>query len=265
MHVARALNKSLRASVRGVDRATRPAVLLNRSVFRPRNSQQPPADRDLTREQSGTQDNEAAGLQQESFTRRIIQHYDALSRKNTPPIPRHTLGIQRHGAAVEKKTSTAAFSRTLRTTTTTTISTPHRHLNVTITDMSSSQKSALAPIELRSESQHALRNESHLDLLGAQVYPTPTPKPVDFNGTKSVRRDRSTNLAAPGKRQEDIYLSQARLLQWHAVSKRAQAHFQEQEKSAKVRTMSDMPSVCCCWLTSWRHPVRYSDTRIFIS
>ncbi|KAG0006566.1 hypothetical protein BGZ65_006564 [Modicella reniformis] len=247
---AKALNKSLRGSVRGVDRAAHPTTPLNRSVFRPTksvfgptskssfaNDLQPQGENETTREQLGAQDNDAvAGLHEESLTRKIIQHFDALSRANKPSTTHPLLGVRRQGAAIEKKT---IFSKTLRATTTTT----HRHQDVVTADNISLEQKSTPPLtETRSGVQQTSCHESKLNLLGTQVYPTSsrhvvtsTPKPVDFSGTKSIRRDRSSTLAAPGKRQEEIYLSQARLLQWYTISKRTEAHFQEQEKSAQAQ------------------------------
>ncbi|KAI8353536.1 hypothetical protein B0O80DRAFT_70154 [Mortierella sp. GBAus27b] len=234
---ARALNKSLRASVRGIGRVSRPSVPFNRSIYRPLNNQRSHAQEDTTREHPNAQDNDVPGLQQEFHARRIIQHFDSLSRKNTPPVPRHSLGIQRQGAAIKKKPFNTAFSRTLRTTTapTTTPSTPDMRQDTRTTEAPLSRKSTHSLVETTSESQHMLRSMSSLDLLGTPVQITSRPT-TDFSGTRSVRRDRpSSTVAAPGKRQEEMYLLQARLFQWYIVNKRAQVYFQEQEKSAKAQ------------------------------
>ncbi|KAI8353540.1 hypothetical protein B0O80DRAFT_529670 [Mortierella sp. GBAus27b] len=195
------------------------------------------ASEDTFREHPNAQDNDVPGLQQESHARRIIQHFDSLSRKNTPPVPRHYLGIQRQGAAIEKKPFNTAFSRTLRTTTapTTTPSTPDMRQDMRTTEAPLIRKSTHSLVETTSESQHMLRSMSSLDLLGTPVQITSRPT-TDFSGTKSVRRDRrSSTVAAPGKRQEEMYLQQARLFQWYIFNKRAQVYFQEQEKSATAQ------------------------------
>ncbi|KAF9360083.1 hypothetical protein BGX34_007963 [Mortierella sp. NVP85] len=228
---ARALNKSLRSSVRGVDRATRPTVPLVRPVFRPANSQRSRIDKDSTREYSEAQDNDAGGLQKESQTRRIIRHFDALSKKSIPPASRHSLGVRRHGAAIEKKTLTGVLSRTALTTAAPNIG---RVQGAPSTDVSSSEKNTPPLADLTSESQRVSRNDLKLDL-GAHSYSLSTPRPADFWGAKSIRHDRTPTLTTPGKRHEDIYLSQARLLQWHVMNKHAEARYHDQEKSVQAQ------------------------------
>ncbi|KAG0283303.1 hypothetical protein BGZ96_012337 [Linnemannia gamsii] len=63
---------------------------------------------------------------------------------------------------------------------------------------------------------------------------TPAPKAADTFGTKSVRLDRTTALSS-AKKQEEIYLSQARLMQWYLMNKRAAEHLVAQEKSAETQ------------------------------
>ncbi|KAG0267949.1 hypothetical protein BGZ95_002692 [Linnemannia exigua] len=50
----------------------------------------------------------------------------------------------------------------------------------------------------------------------------------------SIRQDRTTTVSST-KKQEDIYLSQARLMQWYLMNKRAGEHFSAQEKSAETQ------------------------------
>ncbi|CAO3572137.1 unnamed protein product [Mortierella alpina] len=72
--------------------------------------------------------------------------------------------------------------------------------------------------------------KSTLSLLGASISSTPT----SFFGAKSLRQDGHTS-ARPGNRQEEIYLSQARLLQWYMMGKQAAEHFANQERSAETQ------------------------------
>ncbi|KAG9068572.1 hypothetical protein KI688_010847 [Linnemannia hyalina] len=57
---------------------------------------------------------------------------------------------------------------------------------------------------------------------------------TDTFGTKSIRQDRAT-IVSSAKKQEEIYLSQARLMQWYLMTKRADEHFSAQEKSAEAQ------------------------------
>ncbi|KAF9120847.1 hypothetical protein BGW39_011043 [Mortierella sp. 14UC] len=63
---------------------------------------------------------------------------------------------------------------------------------------------------------------------------TPAPRATDTFGTKSTRQDRATTLSST-KKQEEIYLSQVRLMQWYLMNKRATEHFSAQEKSAETQ------------------------------
>ncbi|KAH7053917.1 hypothetical protein BKA57DRAFT_264303 [Linnemannia elongata] len=57
---------------------------------------------------------------------------------------------------------------------------------------------------------------------------------TDTFGTRSFRQDRATTVGST-KKQEEIYLSQARLMQWYFMNKRAAEHFSAQEKSAETQ------------------------------
>ncbi|KAG9325502.1 hypothetical protein KVV02_007533 [Mortierella alpina] len=213
----RALNKSMRSSVRGSGQALRSSQLLHQSVHGAHPRSCPSVDgmnesdmqeRELVSQCSGTQ----AGRS----TRSIIRHYNALSK--TMDALR---GVRHHGSAarkVEKRSILAVPS--------------------TINMMTNSQRHPASTASLqfglastRTVSGAASQDEkSALSLLGASVSSTP----VSFIGNKSVRQDGHTSTRT-GNRQEDIYLSQARLLQWYTMGKKAAEHFANQERSAEAQ------------------------------
>ncbi|KAG0051634.1 hypothetical protein BGZ83_003511 [Gryganskiella cystojenkinii] len=55
----------------------------------------------------------------------------------------------------------------------------------------------------------------------------------NFTNTKPVQQDRPSHLSSR-RRQEDLYLAQARLLQWYLMSKKASRELMEQEQEAKT-------------------------------
>ncbi|KAG0017247.1 hypothetical protein BGZ80_008487 [Entomortierella chlamydospora] len=231
----RALNKSLRASVRGTGRINSgPTTPMTRSVFRPTKSVADTKNSATTtntereyEEISTSQvirsyrDGIDVGTQ-ESNTRKIIQHFDALSKKSKP-INHRPLGVRQHGAVnhrVEKRIPTSLSSSMRSSTVNRTQSVP----DVIAAD----EKSAQLPIEgSLAEGRLNLNTEGNATLGWGGSAPT-----FNFPGTRSIRQDRPSNLTS-GKRKEELYLSQARLLQWHMMNKKVALHFRNQEKSAE--------------------------------
>ncbi|KAF8930852.1 hypothetical protein BGZ58_008003 [Dissophora ornata] len=156
--------------------------------------------------------------------------------KKSAPAP-NLLGVRRHGVGVhrvEKKLQPAS-SWTLRS------STPfNSRIRDATSDLLFTDKDALFT-KVISESEISLNDEG-ADTTGVRgdsmlswsTGVLPASNSSEFIGTRSVRQDRPSALV-PGKRQEEIYLSQARLLQWFMMSKRAAQHFENQEKSAEAQ------------------------------
>ncbi|KAF9354860.1 hypothetical protein BGX26_007272 [Mortierella sp. AD094] len=231
----RALNKSLRASVRGTGRTSSNSTPpLTRSVFRPTKSVADTNNSAATTNTESEHDEISTsqvmhaygdGIDvgtQESNTRRIIQHFDALSKKSKP-VNHRPLGVRQHGGVihrVEKRIPTS-LSSSMRSST---ISRTQSLAAVLSTDENSARLLTEGSI---AEGRLNLNTEGNTTLGWSSTAPT-----LNFSGTRSVRQDRPSNLA-PGKRKEELYLSQARLLQWYMMSKKAALHFRNQEKSAE--------------------------------
>jgi hypothetical protein len=89
------------------------------------------------------------------------------------------------------------------------------------------------------DADHTKESQNTKENMASPLWSSKAPalKAVDTFGTKSVRLDRTTALSSV-KKQEEIYLSQARLMQWYFMNRRAAEHFAAQEKSAEVITRS---------------------------
>ncbi|KAF9914684.1 hypothetical protein BX616_007776 [Lobosporangium transversale] len=238
----RALNKSMRASVRGNNSRTGFHSLqsLNRSIFRPTKSvssnysksilsagiDQSKKENVIRNENTSNDQEEEAGVQ-EFNTRRIVQHFDTLSKASQPT--NNLLGVRRHlGTSthrVEKKlssTSTHALSKTLRTANQNNLN--EKTLDVT-NNVGSYDLNKAAQETLETSGTSIDKPNIEVDLSGRSV----------FLDTTSTRQDRPSAVLTPTKRKEALYLSQARLLQWHMMNKQAAMHFQKQEESATAQ------------------------------
>ncbi|KAG0298057.1 hypothetical protein BGZ97_004173 [Linnemannia gamsii] len=86
------------------------------------------------------------------------------------------------------------------------------------------------------DADHTKESQNTKENMASPLWSSKAPalKAVDTFGTKSVRLDRTTALSSV-KKQEEIYLSQARLMQWYFMNRRAAEHFAAQEKSAETQ------------------------------
>ncbi|KAF9182466.1 hypothetical protein BGZ51_004732 [Haplosporangium sp. Z 767] len=226
----RALNKSLRSSVRGVEHPVS-TLPFSQSVrgFHPRepNSGKRAFSAEGMRHRTLETDNSV----KDSNTRRIIQHFDALSKDNTQN--RTSLGVRRYGAVshrIEKKLAPtlpkAGYSSVLQKS--------RGHISV-----GTSEQDILG-IKVASDALYSINNEKEsLNVKeGPELLPWST-KPsnlrtLDFIGKASVRQDRHLT-ASGGKRQEELYLAQARLLQWYMMTRKVAQQFMDQEQSAEAQ------------------------------
>ncbi|KAF9432030.1 hypothetical protein BGZ76_011394 [Entomortierella beljakovae] len=160
-----------------------------------------------------------------SNTKRIIQHFDSLSRKTRPPFSHNPLGVRQHvgvGHKVEKKplsSNATSFRSSINTTT---------RISGTIQN-SSNGKRLIQPIKEKLNAERrfgvaALRSETFTTGVAES--------PLDFR-SNNARQDQQHSAASSRKRKEELYLSQTRLMQWYIVDKRASLHFKNQEKSAE--------------------------------
>ncbi|KAK3804636.1 MAG: hypothetical protein JOS17DRAFT_85540 [Linnemannia elongata] len=229
----RALNKSLlRASVRLGDHSSRSSHPLNHSVagYRARKSI---SVKDVLQSREALQDGGANQQQQEqqqqqpaSSTKSIIQHYNALSK--TSKLASTPLGVRRHGTvahSVEKKpmlTRPGSFS-------------VHRSIQRRDNDCIDYLIPTGAPTSiLDADLTKGLQSTKESMTSSLWRSRTSAPKAADTFGTRSIRQDRATTVSS-AKKQEEIYLSQARLMQWYLMNKRAAEHFSAQEKSAEAQ------------------------------
>ncbi|KAF9911112.1 hypothetical protein EC991_004666 [Linnemannia zychae] len=228
----RALNKSFRASVRPVDRSSRNSHPLNQSVavYRSRKSI---SARDVLPNMEAMQDGgtivqqELQQHQPPITTRSIIQHYNALSKTSKPASA--LLGVRRHGTVahrIEKKPLPVRPGIQSLHTSILGRDNSSNIETVETTEFSTSLFNAdpIRGFQGTKESSAGLSWNSK----------TTVPRATDTFGTKSMRQDRDTNLSST-KKQEEIYLSQARLMQWYLMNKRAGEHFSAQEKSAETQ------------------------------
>lgn len=158
-------------------------------------------------------------------TKSIIQHYNALSKTSKPVST--ILGVRRHGTvahSVEKKpipTRPGTMS-------------VHSSVQRKDNDSTDYLIPTGAPTSIL-DADHIKELQSTKESMTGSLWRSRTsaPKAADTFGTKSIRQDRATTVGS-GKKQEEIYLSQARLMQWYLMNKRAAEHFSAQEKSAEV-------------------------------
>ncbi|KAF9546563.1 hypothetical protein EC957_009641 [Mortierella hygrophila] len=221
----RALSKSLlRASMRSSDHSSRPSHPLNHSVagYHARKST---SVKDVLQSKEALQ-NGANQQQPAPSTKSIIQHYNTLSKTSKPAST--LLGVRRHGTVahrVEKKPIlTHPGSSSV-------------HSSVQRRDNDSTDY--LIPTGVPTsiiDTDHTKGLQGTKESLTGSLWSSRTsaPKATDTFGTKSIRQDRATTVSS-AKKQEEIYLSQARLMQWYLMTKRADEHFSAQEKSAETQ------------------------------
>ncbi|KAG0375858.1 hypothetical protein BGX24_008585 [Mortierella sp. AD032] len=223
----RALNKSLlRASVGPFDHSSRSLHPLNQSVAG-YHSRKSLSVKDVLQSKEGMRDG-GANLQRQqppSSTKSIIQLYNSLSK--TSKLTSTPLGVRRHAVAhkVEKKhlpTRPGASS-----------------FNSTVLERDNHNSTEIVlptgvPTRLLDLNSKELLSIKESTLGSSWSGRTSAPKAADTFGTKSIRQDRTTTISST-KKQEEIYLSQARLMQWYLMNKRAAEHFAAQEKSAETQ------------------------------
>lgn len=213
------------------DHSSRSSHPLNHSVagYRARKSI---SVKDVLQSREALQDGGANQQQQEqqqqqpaSSTKSIIQHYNALSK--TSKLASTPLGVRRHGTvahSVEKKpmlTRPGSFS-------------VHRSIQRRDNDCIDYLIPTGAPTSiLDADLTKGLQSTKESMTSSLWRSRTSAPKAADTFGTRSIRQDRATTVSS-AKKQEEIYLSQARLMQWYLMNKRAAEHFSAQEKSAEV-------------------------------
>ncbi|KAF9104289.1 hypothetical protein BGX29_002141 [Mortierella sp. GBA35] len=226
----RALNKSLRASIRPVDHSPRPSQSFTHSVFDSR-SRKSLSVRDVQQSKEAIQDSGAKQKEQKqhqpSSTRSIIQHYNALS-KTSKPTSNTLFGVRRHGAVAHRVEKKPLLTRP---------GTTSYHSSIWRDNGTSDTvvPPGGAPTALI-DAEHTKGHQSTQEDTSGSSWSSGTsaPKASDTFGVKSIRQDRATTVSS-AKRQEEIYLSQARLLQWYLMNKRAAEQFSAQEKSAEAQ------------------------------
>lgn len=223
--IERALNKSLlRASVRSSDHSSRPSHPLNHSVasYHARKSI---SVKDVLQSKEALQNGGANQQQPAPSTKSIIQHYNALSKTSKPAST--LLGVRRHGTVahrVEKKSILTHPGS----------SSVHSSVQRRDNDSTDYLIPTGVPISII-DTDYTKGLQGTKESMTGSLWSSRTsaPKAVDTFGTKSIRQDRAT-IVSSAKKQEEIYLSQARLMQWYLMTKRADEHFSAQEKSAEV-------------------------------
>ncbi|KAF9149732.1 hypothetical protein BG015_008447 [Linnemannia schmuckeri] len=229
----RALNKSLlRASVRPGDHSSRPSHPLNHSVVGHR-ARKSISVKDVLQSKEALQDGGAYQQQQQqrhhqppSSTKSIIQHYNTLSKTSKPAST--LLGVRRHGAVahrIEKKPiptrpGTSSVHSSIQ----------RRDNDGTVYIIPTGASTNILDAE-QTKGLQSTKENMEGSLWSNRIS---TPKAADTFGTKSIRQDRASTVSS-AKKQEEIYLSQARLMQWYLMNKRAAEHFSAQEKSAEVQ------------------------------
>ncbi|GJJ69037.1 hypothetical protein EMPS_01383 [Entomortierella parvispora] len=222
----------MRASIRGPPsrniRGESPPRQTPLPIFEPRRSTRPvlasigPGSRDPT-EQSQVQ--KAERPLQQLNTKRLAQQYDALASS-----AKHAtlgLGLRRHGGSsafrVEKKQPTNRANSTSKRT-----DGPRDQIGEKSPFLSDPRPSqALCLADLDPEPDH---NLSEAIRRTSQSRPTTEMK---FNGTKSIHQERQSHFNS-GKKQEDLYLAQTRLLQWYLMGRKVSKEFTVQEARIKV-------------------------------
>lgn len=233
--------------MRPVDHPSRPSHLLHHSVagFRTRKSisvKEVLQSKDILQDGGVNQQQEHQN-QPSSSTKSIIQHYNSLSKTSKPASI--LLGVRRHGIVahrVEKKLIPT------RPGTSSVHSSDQRDNDSASNVKSTGISSSLFEADKIKGLQSTKENMAGSLWSGK----TPAPKAADTFGTKSVRLDRTTVLSSV-KKQEEIYLSQARLMQWYLMNKRAAEHFVAQEKSAEVILRTSMARCIRCMYAPSSH------------
>jgi len=224
----------MRASIRGLSsrniRGESPPRQAALPVFEPRRSTRPaPTSTGIGSRAPSDQDQaqKAERPLHQLNTKRLARQYDALASST-----KHTaqgLGVRRHGGSsafrVEKKqplNNTTSISSTSKRTTASHDQPEER--NPFLPEQRPSQALSLADLDSEPNQNHS---EAH-----RISQPRPNTE-MRFIGTKSIHQERQPHFNS-GKRQEDLYLAQTRLLQWYMMSKRASNEFTLQEAKVKV-------------------------------
>jgi hypothetical protein len=211
--------------VRPIDNSSRLSDSLNQSVagYRPRKSI---LVKDVLPIKEVMQDSGTNQQQPPKSTRSIIQHYNTLSKTSKPTS--NLLGARRHGIAahrIEKKTPPARPGAS--------------SFYTSIQGRDSSDSAGNVEPTQVSVSLHDINHSKGLQRAKESMAgsswssKTTAPRAADTFGAKSIRQDRGTTFSST-KKQEEVYLAQARLMQWYLMNKRAVEHFAAQEKSAEV-------------------------------
>ncbi|KFH73685.1 hypothetical protein MVEG_00899 [Podila verticillata NRRL 6337] len=221
----RARNKSLGGSVRAPIRSNQLGVSQFRHSYRPQRSIGPSgANLGISQGPAAANHEDQTTHFPESNTMRIIQHFDALSRKTDRPVDKTLLGIRRHGAAphrVEKKSTPGRNSET--TTSSLLISRPQRPEPGQGTHLNTEQNVASERNRLGLSRPHTQQTK--------QASPAiPEARSIERSFAKSVFQERPML----GKSQEEIYLAQAQLLQLYMKQKRLDETFFEQEQTMQT-------------------------------
>ncbi|KAF9122580.1 hypothetical protein BGX30_001900 [Mortierella sp. GBA39] len=222
----RALNKSLfRASVRSSDHSSRPSHPLNHSVagYHARKSI---SVKDVLQSKESLQNGGANQQQPAPTTKSIIQHYNALSKTSKPAST--LLGVRRHGAVAHRVEKKPILTRPES-------SSVHSSVQRSVNDSTDYLIPTGVPTSMI-DTDHTKGLQGTKESMAGSLWSSRTsaPKAADTFGTKSIRQDRAT-IVSSAKKQEEIYLSQARLMQWYLMTKRATEHFSAQEKSAEAQ------------------------------
>lgn len=228
----RALSKSLlRASVRPRDHSSRPSHPLSHSVAG-YHAGKSITVKDVLQSKETLRDGGANQQQQPQHqhqpaprTKSIIQHYNALSR--TSKHVSTLLGVRRHGTVAHKVEKKPILTRPGS-------SSAHSSVQGRGSDSTDYIIPTGAPTSIL-DADHTKGLQSTKESMTSSLWSSRTSasKAADTFGTRSIRLDRATTISST-KKQEEIYLSQARLMQWYFMNKRAVEHFSAQEKSAEV-------------------------------
>ncbi|KAF9919942.1 hypothetical protein FBU30_010350 [Linnemannia zychae] len=224
----RALNKSqFRASIRPIENSTRSLNPLNQSVtYHARKSMTP---KDLPRNQEITQENGAGHSQQHplSSTKGIIQHFNTLSNASKLSSSLHR--VRRYGTTAHRVEKKPLLNR------------PASSISHNLTqERGNSRAETIIPtgrdqMDLSSIDSLATTENAKIGMTGSLFSSrTSTSKASNTFTTKYNHQARVSNITST-KKQEEIYLLQTRLMQWHLMSKKVAQHFMEQEKSAEMQ------------------------------
>ncbi|KAG0062147.1 hypothetical protein BGZ89_010879 [Linnemannia elongata] len=229
----RALSKSLlRALVRPSDHSSRPSHPLSHSVAG-YHAGKSITVKDVLQSKETLRDGGANQQQQPQHqhqpaprTKSIIQHYNALSR--TSKHVSTLLGVRQHGTVAHRVEKKPILTRPGS-------SSVHSSVQGRGNDSTDYIIPTGAPTSIL-DADHTKRLQSTKESMASSLWSSRTSasKAADTFGTRSIRQDRATTVSSI-KKQEEIYLSQARLMQWYFMNKRAAEHFSAQEKSAETQ------------------------------